>query len=42
MLAALGNKVVALHREQIGEIALDAALAPGEFRSLSEEEVQSL
>ncbi|MCK5887318.1 MAG: pseudouridine synthase, partial [Alcanivorax sp.] len=42
MLAARGNKVVALHREQIGEIALDAALAPGEFRSLSEEEVQSL
>ena len=42
MLAARGNKVVALHREQIGEIALDVALAPGEFRALSEEEIHSL
>ena len=42
MLAARGNKVVALHREQIGEIALDVALAPAEFRALSEEEIHSL
>ena len=42
MLAARGNKVVVLHREQIGEIALDAGLAPGEFRALSEEEIHSL
>ena len=42
MLAARGNKVVALHREQIGKIALDADLAPGEFRILSEEEIHSL
>lgn len=40
MLAARGNKVVALHREQIGEIALDVALAPGEFRPLSEDEIR--
>ena len=39
MLAARGNKVIGLHREQIGEIALDAALAPGEYRQLTEEEI---
>lgn len=42
MLAARGNKVVGLHREQIGEIALDASLAPGEFRALTEEEIASI
>lgn len=42
MLAARGNKVVGLHREQIGEIVLDADLAPGEFRVLTEEEIASI
>lgn len=42
MLAARGNKVVGLHREQIGGIKLDAVLAPGEFRALTEEEVASI
>ena len=42
MLAARGNKVVGLHREQIGDIVLDADLAPGEFRALTEEEIRSL
>lgn len=42
MLAARGNKVVALHREQIGEIALDADLAPGAFRLLTKEEIASI
>ena len=42
MLAARGNKVVALHREQIGEIELDADLAPGAFRVLTEEEIASI
>jgi 16S rRNA pseudouridine516 synthase len=34
--------VVGLHREQIGDIVLDADLAPGEFRALTEEEIRSL
>ncbi len=42
MLAARGNKVVALHREQIGEIALDADLAPGAFRLLTKGEIASI
>ena len=39
MFAALGNRVVALHRERIGELCLDPALAPGAYRPLSETEV---
>lgn len=38
MFAALGNRVVALHREAIGGLALDPALAPGQWRELSEDE----
>ncbi|SDJ80257.1 pseudouridine synthase [Billgrantia gudaonensis] len=38
MFAAIGNHVEALHRESIGELALDTALAPGEWRELSAEE----
>lgn len=39
MFAAVGNKVVMLHRSQIGALTLDADLAAGEYRELSEEEV---
>lgn len=39
MIAAVGNRVSALHRESIGPLALDEALAPGECRHLSQEEV---
>jgi len=39
MFAAIGNKVVKLHREQVGPLALDAELAPGDYRPLTEEEV---
>jgi len=39
MFAAVGNKVVGLHREQIGAIILDEALTPGKWRYLSQEEV---
>lgn len=39
MFAAIGNAVVALHRERIGAIALDAALAEGEYRPLTEDEI---
>lgn len=42
MFAALGNKVVALHRWKIGNVVLDEHLAEGEFRSLTEEEITYL
>lgn len=42
MFAALGNRVVGLHREQVGPIRLDTALAPGEWRWLSEQEISSV
>ncbi|MFS2224480.1 16S rRNA pseudouridine(516) synthase RsuA [Pantoea sp. B65] len=42
MFAAVGNHVVALHRERIGEITLDPALAPGEYRALRAEEIASV
>lgn len=42
MFAAVGNKVIMLHRESIGEIQLDEDLQPGEYRVLTEDEVQSV
>lgn len=39
MFAALGNKVVALHRWRIGHIVLDEQLEEGEYRTLSAEEI---
>ena len=41
MLAAVGNKVVALHREAVAGISLDEGLAPGEYRLLTDEEINS-
>jgi len=41
MFAAIGNKVVGLHREQIGDIALDKQLEPGQWRELTDKEVAS-
>ncbi len=38
MFAAVGNRVIGLHREEIGTLKL-ADLAPGEWRELTEEEV---
>jgi len=38
MFAAVGNRVIGLHREQIGGIKLDN-LAPGEWRELNEDEI---
>lgn len=40
MFAATGNRVVQLHRESIGNILLDSQLAPGEYRPLTESEIQ--
>lgn len=42
MFAAVGNKVVALHRSQIGGVLLDPELPPGSYRSLTAEEVAML
>lgn len=42
MFAAVGNRVVRLHRERIGEIILDVKLAPGEYRALRDEEIASV
>lgn len=42
MFAALGNKVIELHREAIGPIALDEELFPGEYRDLTTAEIESI
>ena len=42
MLAAVGNKVVGLHRSQIGAMPLPADLAPGQWRWISQEELKLL
>ena len=42
MFAALGNHVVSLHRFQVGDIILDPALEPGEYRPLTDAEVASI
>jgi 16S rRNA pseudouridine516 synthase len=39
MFAAIGNKVVQLHRERVGPLSLDAGLAEGEYRHLTAEEI---
>lgn len=39
MMAAVGNHVVKLHREQIGKIKLDTDLKAGEWRRLTTEEI---
>jgi len=39
MFAAIGNKVVRLHREQVGPIVLDPSLEPGAYRPLSAQEI---
>ncbi|MGD9425364.1 16S rRNA pseudouridine(516) synthase RsuA [Pantoea sp. NSTU24] len=42
MFAAVGNRVVELHRERIGDIVLDEDLEPGEYRPLTEDEIASI
>ncbi|MBE8167370.1 MAG: 16S rRNA pseudouridine(516) synthase RsuA, partial [Shewanella sp.] len=42
MFAATGNKVISLHREAVGKIELDSDLEEGEWRYLTEEEVNSV
>ncbi len=42
MFAAVGNAVTALHRESIGPLNLDDDLDMGDYRALSQDEVDSL
>lgn len=42
MFAAVGNRVVGLHREAVGAIELDPALSPGQYRPLTAEEIASV
>src|SRR5690606_15494017 len=42
MFAALGNHVEALHREKIGTLQLDEDLSEGEYRELTQTEINSL
>lgn len=42
MFAALGNLVEKLHRERMGCLTLDAGLAAGQFRPLTDSEVAAL
>ena len=42
MVAAVGNRVEALHRSRIGELGLSEDLAPGQWRWLAPAEVEAL
>ena len=42
MFAAVGHDVLQLHRQRFGPLELDAALAPGQWRELSAEELSAL
>lgn len=42
MCAAVGLRVLALHRRAVGGLVLDEALRPGEFRILAEEEREAV
>lgn len=42
MFGAINNRVVELHREQVGNIVLDEDLEPGEWRYLTAEEIDSI
>lgn len=40
MFGHFDNKVLRLHRERMGPLALDENLAPGEYRPLTDEEIR--
>lgn len=40
MFGHFDNKVIGLHRERMGALVLDALLAPGEFRALTDDEIR--
>jgi len=42
MFHAVGNQVATLHRESMGDIVLDPALLPGQYRALTAAEIASV
>ena len=42
MFGHYDNKVVRLHRERMGPLVLDATLAPGEYRALTDAEIRQV
>ncbi|MEH6493341.1 pseudouridine synthase [Halopseudomonas sp.] len=42
MFHAVGNQVATLHRESMGDIVLDPALLPGQYRALTTAEIASV
>ncbi|SDR69122.1 ribosomal small subunit pseudouridine synthase A [Halopseudomonas litoralis] len=42
MFHAVGNRVISLHRERMGDIELDPTLAPGQYRPLTSTEIASV
>jgi len=42
MFSAVGNRVKCLHRESMGEIVLDSQLNPGDYRDLTQLEIDSI
>ena len=42
MFGHFNNKVIGLHRERMGPLALDVALAPGEYRALTDSEIRQV
>lgn len=42
MFAAIGNHVVALHRESIGTLKIDCCLKAGDWRAMTEQEIELL
>lgn len=42
MFHAVGNRVVSLHRERMGDIELDSTLSPGQYRALTNTEIASI
>ena len=42
MFGHFDNKVISLHRERMGPLVLDAALAPGQYRALTDDEIRQV
>ena len=42
MFGHFDNKVIGLHRERMGPLVLDADLAPGEYRALTDDEIRQV
>ncbi len=42
MFGHFNNKVIALHRERMGPLRLDTSLAPGQYRALTDDEIQQV